>query len=156
MTPIMLQKALKEELERLFEDFFSSEKLEYGERRVAVYEQDLPLSIETEEDASKPPYIIVRLSEGEMEDWEDAEQVKVILIFCSECPEEEKTGYSDVANMIQMVKEWLLKNPQVDAYFTAEMPMKWVIQEGDTHDTYYGGMELIFSCPAVCRESEFA
>lgn len=156
MTPIMLQRTLKEELERLFEDFFSSEKLEYGEKKVAVYEQDLPLSIETEEDASKPPYIIVRLSEGEMEDWEDAEQVKVILIFCSECPEEEKTGYGDVANMIQQVKERLLKNPQVGAYFTAELPMKWVIQEGDTHDIYYGGMELTFSCPAVCRESEFA
>lgn len=156
MTPILLQRELRAELERLFADFHSSEGMQYGDKPVAVYLQDVPFFIEDEEDCSKPPYILVRLSEGEMEDWRDAEQVKVLLIFCSESLERERTGFADVANMIQCVKERLLKNPQVGAYFTAELPLKWVIQEGDTYGLYYGGMEIIFACPVILRESAFA
>ena len=156
MTPIMLQKALKEELERLFEDFFSSEKMDYSERPVTIYEQDLPVNIETMEAEGKMPYVIVRIVEGEMEQLEDTEQVKVYFIFCSQAPEWNMSGYSDVMNMIQRVKERFLKNPVVGDYFTAELPMKWVIQEDDTTDLYYVGMEMNFHCPGIRRESKFA
>lgn len=156
MTPIMLQKALKEELERLFEGFFSSEKMDYSERAVTIYEQDLPEDIETVLEEGRMPFVIVRLSEGEMEQPEDVEQVKVVFIFCSEAPELNKSGYVDVMNMIQRVKERFLKNPVVGNYFTAELPMKWVIQEDDTTELYYGGMEMNFYCPGIRRESKFA
>ena len=156
MTPIMLQKALKEELERLFEGFFSSENTDYSERAVTVFEQVLPENIETVVEEGKMPFVIVRLSEGEMEQPEDAERVKVIFIFCSQASEWNKSGYADVANMIQRVKERFLKNPVVGDYFTAELPMKWVLQEDDTTDLYYGGVEMDFACPGIRRESRFA
>lgn len=156
MTPIMLQKALKEELERLFEGFFSSENTDYSERAVTVFEQVLPENIETVAEEGKMPFVIVRLSEGEMEQPEDAERVKVIFIFCSQASEWNKSGYADVANMIQRVKERFLKNPVVGDYFTAELPMKWVLQEDDTTDLYYGGVEMDFACPGIRRESRFA
>lgn len=156
MTPIMLQKALKEELEQLFEGFFSSEKMDYSERAVKVFEQDLPEGIETVVEEGKTPFVIIRLSEGEMEQPEDAERVKVIFIFCSKAPEWNKSGYADVMNMIQRIKERFLKNPTVGNYFTAELPMKWVLQEEDTSDLYFGGLEMDFACPGIRRESEFA
>ena len=157
MTPIMLQKALKEELERLFEGFFSSENMDYSERAVTIYEQDLPVDIETMEAEGKIPYVIIRIMEGEMDQLEDTEQVKVYFIFCSKAPEWNMSGYSDVMNMIQRVKERFLKNPVVGDYFTAELPMKWLIQENETApDIYYGGMEMDFACPGIRRESKFA
>lgn len=155
MTPIILQKALKEELETLFEGFLSSPDPAFEGKQVAVFEQDIPLEMETEADEEKAPYIIVRLSEGEQAQWEDAEMVTVILIFCVKAPEWNRSGYQDVMNMIQKVKERLLKHPQVGACFTAELPLKWVVQEGDTHELYYGGVELNFACPAILRESRF-
>lgn len=156
MTPIMLQKALKEELEQLFEGFLSSEKMDHSERAVTVYEQLLPEDIATVAEEGKIPFVIVRLSEGEMEQPEDAERVKVIFIFCSQASEWNKSGYADVANMIQRVKERFLKNPVIGDYFTAELPMKWVLQEDDTTDLYYGGVEMDFACPGIRRESRFA
>lgn len=156
MTPLLLQRALRKDFIQLFEGFFSSEKMDYSEKAVTIYEQDLPLSIETNEMEGKMPYVIIRLSEGEMEQPDEAERVKVVLIFCAQAAEWNKSGYADVMNMMQRVKERFLKNPVVGSYFTAELPMKWVIQEGDTMDIYFGGMELEFACPAIRRESAFA
>lgn len=156
MTPIMLQKELKKELEELFAGFSSSEDAKFKERSVSVYEQDLPLEMETEDEEGKTPFIIVRLSEGELEQRENAEMVTVVIIFCARDTAWNRSGYQDVLNMIQKVKERLLKNPLVGKYFTAELPLKWVVQEGETHDIYYGGMELTFACPAIQRESKFA
>lgn len=156
MTPIFLQKALKEEFEVLFSDFVSSNDTNFEKRGVSVYEQDLPLEMETEDEETKTPFIIVRLSEGEQEQREDAEMVTVIIIFCARDTAWSRSGYKDVLNMMQKVKERLLKNPIVGRYYTAELPLKWVIQEGESHDIYYGGMELTFACPAIQRESAFA
>lgn len=157
MTPIMLQKALKEELKQLFEGFYSSEKMDYSERAVTIYEQDLPVNVENMEVEGKMPYVIIRLIEGETEQPEDAEQVKVYFIFCSKAPEWNMSGYSDVVNMMQRVKERFLKNSVVGDYFTAELPMKWVIQESEiAPDIYFGGIEINFACPGIRRESKFA
>ena len=156
MTPMLLQKALKEELELLFRDFYSSEDVTVERRKVSIHEQDLPLKIESEDEDAEFPYIIIRLSEGEMEQQDAAELVTVILIFSSEDANRNQHGYKDILNMIQAVKERFLKNPQLGEFFTAELPMKWVIQENETHDIYFGGMELNFACPAICRESRFA
>lgn len=156
MTPVFLQKALKEELKILFADFVSSSDMDFEKRGVSVYEQDLPLEMETEDEEEKTPFIIVRLSEGEQEQRESTEMVTVVIIFCARDTAWNRSGYQDVLNMIQKVKERLLKNPLVGKYFTAELPLKWVVQEGETHDIYYGGMELTFACPAIQRESKFA
>lgn len=156
MTPVFLQKALKEELRNLFADFVSSSDLDFEKRGVSVYEQDLPLEMETEDEEEKTPFIIVRLSEGEQEQRENAEMVTVVMIFCARDTAWNRSGYQDVMNMIQKVKERFLKNPLVGKYFTAELPLKWVIQEGETHEIYYGGIELNFSCPAIRQESAFA
>ena len=156
MTPMLLQKALKDELEQLFRDFHSSGDATVERKAVSIYEQDLPLNTENEDEDTRFPYIIIRLSEGEMEQRDAAELVTVILIFSSKDANWNQHGYKDVLNMIQTVKERFLKNPQLGAFFTAELPMKWVIQENETYDIYFGGMELNFACPAICRESRFA
>lgn len=157
MTPILLQRALKKDLEVLFTGFRSSEKMDYSEKEVTIYKQDLPVNIESMEAEGKMPYVIIRLIEGEMEQSENAEQVKVFFIFCSKAPEWNMSGYADVMNMIQKVKERFLKNPAVGDFFTAELPMKWVIQESDTApDIYFGGLEINFACPGIRRESKFA
>lgn len=157
MTPIMLQKELKKELEELFARFSSSEDAKFKERSVSVYEQSLPLKMENEEmDGEMLPYVIVRLSEGELTQWEDAELVKVILVFCTSGLDMKRDGYKDCMNMIQKVKERFLKNPQLGAYFNMELPMAWAIQEDESYPIYYGGMELTFACPAIRQESAFA
>ena len=157
MTPIMLQKELKKELEELFEGFYSSADAEFKGRSVSVYEQNLQLEMENEEmDGDKIPYIIVRLSEGELTQWDDTEQVKVILVFCTSDSDMKRDGYKDCMNMIQKVKERFLKNPQLGAYFNMELPIAWAIQEDESYPIYYGGMELNFACPTIRRESAFA
>ncbi len=157
MTPIILQKELKKELEELFAGFYSSADAEFKVRSVSVYEQNLQLEMENEEmDGDKIPYIIVRLSEGELTQWDDTEQVKVILVFCTSDSDMKRDGYKDCMNMIQKVKERFLKNPQLGAYFNMELPMAWAIQEDESYPIYYGGMELNFACPAIRRESAFA
>lgn len=155
MTPVYLRKALKEELERIFEGFRSGPEAGYSGKPVSVFEQALPLN-EAARERDFAPFIIVRLTEGRQEDWEGAESVTVFLIFCSVDEGLERHGQDDVLNMIQKVKERLMQNPQIDSFFTAELPIKWAVQDDDTYPIYYGGMELIFDCPAICRESRFA
>lgn len=155
MTPIYLRKAIKEELEQLFEGFLSSGEAGYGGKKVSIFEQALPLGHATEEEDFMP-YIIIRVMEGSVEEWSEAESVKVILIFCTTDAGMERSGHEDILNMIQKVKERLMRNPQMGAFFTAELPIKWMVQDDDTYPIYYGGMELTFDCPAIQRESRFA
>lgn len=155
MTPIYLRKAIKEELERLFEGFCSSGGAGYSGKSVSVFEQALPLGHATEEEDFMP-YIIIRLMEGELGEWGGAESVKVFLIFCTTDAGMERGGHDDILNMMQKVKERLARNPQMGAFFTAELPIKWMVQDDDTYPIYYGGMELTFDCPAIQRESRFA
>lgn len=94
--------------------------------------------------------------EGEIGEWGEAESVKVILIFCTSDADTERSGHEDIMNMMQKVKERIAGNPQIGAFFTAELPVKWVVQDDDTYPIYYGGMEFVFDCPAIQRESRFA
>lgn len=155
MTPIYLSKAIKEELERLFDGFFSSGEAGYNGKKVSIFEQALPLNHAAEEEDFMP-YIIIRIMDGEIGEWGEAESVKVILIFCTSDAGMERSGHEDIMNMMQKVKERIARNPQIGAFFTAELPVKWVVQDDDTYPIYYGGMELVFDCPAIRRESRFA
>lgn len=151
MTPIFLQRSLVEELKALFADFYSTEDISKTPPKVNVYQQDLPITLGSDEDETVP-YIIVRIDSGNIPELNEQERVEVILVFCVKATNENRQGYLDVMNMIQRVKERFFKKFSVGKYFNFDPPFEWAVQDEDTFPYFYGAVKMNFYCPGIMLE----
>lgn len=166
MTPDKLQEALVEDLLQLFdgETFASSTG---AARPLRVYPQETPPmegwdEADRQEDAPEP-YIIVRLQEGSIADPDSPQVVSVILVICLYDAGDQRQGHRDILHVIARLVERYGENrvvrPSNDltggSPFTAQYPIRWVLQEDDTRPYYFGGVSLTFEAPAIRQEVPF-
>lgn len=154
MTAFYLQEDLKNELVKIFEGF----KLKniYGEEvNINVFSQNLPFR--NSDDEEEPfPYIIVRLTEGIINNAESEQDVTTQLLIGTYDNSEDANGHKDTINIIQKIHERFFKNPVLAKKYIIQSPFKWVLQEEDTWPYYFGGIEVSWKTRSFEREDKFA
>lgn len=160
-TAKQAQKALKQELEKLFEGKkYSGQQNRKG---LTIYEQDLPIDNSDDEDAdtdaAKAPYIIVKMTAGEIISPTEPQYMDAVLIICCYDDSGNRQGYEDVAIIKEDIIEHFCAVPFFGGSYTVlldrEHRLKWAMQEDDTHPYYYGAVQLAITCPAVTTDATF-
>lgn len=148
MTPYMLLGALKAELSPVL----AQTNLLSG-KTVTVFEQIMPPRKE-DKDTSHFPFCRIELGDGR--DAADLSTQDVVLVFGVHDKDANYQGYRDVMNLIQGVREHLLKFPEIAGRFEVQKPIEWAIPtDAEAHPFYYGAMLLRFSIPRIERENQF-
>ncbi len=174
MVASFLQSELAEELKNILADLRL--KSPQGEKSsINIFEQFLPVPqpqeqkktevssellenglVEEQTDPDPFPYIIVRISDGEIKDENSAQTVSVILLIGTYEPDFDKQGYKDIMNIITKIYERFAKMPVLNGKYTIQYPILWAIQDEESYPYYYGGMSLLFETAAVRREHPYA
>ena len=161
-----MQDALAADLKELFAgQVFPSSA---GDTRpISVYVQDLPIIEGNDEgepraDEIPEPYIIVRTSEGKVQNPDSAQEISVILIICTYDANPNRQGHRAVLHIIHEILARYSRNPLVriksgsggisGGPWSFLYPAEWATQQDDTHPYYFGAMSLKFEAPAVRSE----
>lgn len=172
MTAGSLQSELAEELRKILKEFRLKD-LEGNFSRINIFEQYLPIPgpkkqdnippellenglAEEETDPEPFPYIIVRISEGEIEDADSAQMVSLILIIGVCDTDYERQGCKDILNIIAKIYERFAKMPVLNGKYTIQYPIEWALQEEESYPVYFGGMALTFETAAIRREGPYS
>lgn len=153
MTPILLQKALAEEIEKICSHIMLKNS-DGKESKLKAFMQNIPLN-KKEEDIM--PYVIVKLSDGETEpEYDPYYQIANLELLVGTHDEEyEAQGQKDVMNIINDIMERFLTNPLLDNTYIADRNIIWTLQTNDiaaTFPKYYGGMLMKFKIPKFTDE----
>lgn len=172
MIASFLQDDLIEELKRIFKDFVLINKS--GEKSaLKVYPQviaipqsknqkDLPIEqlengLADDKTEDEPfPYILVRISDGEIADESSAQTVNTILIIGVYEESHDNSGHKDVMNIIQKIYERFAKKPNLANKYTLLYPIEWTLQDEESYPYFFGGMSLKWETAKIIREDRFA
>ena len=124
-----------------------------------IFVQELPVpTYDADTDQSDVPYILVRLSGGEIDDWESnsgLEKVHVELYLGVYNDRDDRSGHVELLNMIQRIKNHFGINRYIKNFYVLS-PCKWVLDEEDRYPYYFGAVSLVFSAPRTIKEDPFA
>ena len=100
-TPQLCQDALIEMLKELFAGkLFCGQE---GRKALKIYKQDLPIpqsdDADVDTDKAEAPYIVVRMTGGQIEDDDSPQTVDFSLIVCAYDTGLDREGWQDVANI---------------------------------------------------------
>lgn len=148
MTQESLLDALTEDLRELFRHDRP------GGRPVAVYPQDLPARSgpDEAEDEAPEPYVIVRLSSGELPEAGASQKLDAVLVVCVQDPAPDRQGFRDALHIVNAVLRHYGADGVVGGRWALQYPVKWAVQEEDTHPYYFAAMALRFEGPAIFKE----
>lgn len=154
-TPQLCHDALIEMLEELFQGKkYSGQE---GRKRLRVFKQDLPIpednDIDADSDQACAPYIVVRMSNGQIKDDDAAQSVEFSLIICAYDTGKQREGYFDVANIKEDIIQRLCTRPYFGGAFTVLKPIAWAMQQDDTHPYYFGAVNLTCTAPALSQDT---
>lgn len=148
MTPFALLDALAQELEPLAE-----------EMGFQVFRQFIPPK--KRDDEPFQDYVMVSLGNGSQESEEATQQV-VVTFGAEDRPSpgrgvfpgcsEDYQGYRDVVNLIEKVKQHLLRRRVIDEKFELRLPVQWVFPEEENYPYYFGGLLLNFTLPGMTED----
>ncbi len=100
-TPQLCQDALIETLEELFVG--KKYNGQQSRKELKIFKQDLPVpedyDADVDTDAAAAPYIVVRMTGGEIKNDDGPQAVEFSLIVCAYDEGKEREGYQDVANI---------------------------------------------------------
>lgn len=151
MTPLLLQKALVEDIKNILGNMrFCSPN---GSSEINIYPQNLPLRNRKDE-KELVPYCIVRVLEGTIKE-ESKQEIKVYLIFGIYDDNKEQQGQETILNIIQKILERFSKNPVLDQNFLFSGMFHWALEDEDQYPYYFGGIEMTWIAPGYEREDEF-
>lgn len=154
MTQESLLDALAEDLAALFQRR-RLKSSSGAERPVRVYPQDLPFREgpdETEADEPPEPYILVRLPSGELPDQDAPHRLDALLVICVQDPSPDRQGYRDALHIVNTILHRYGGNGVVGGRWVLQYPIKWLLQDEDTHPYYFAAMALSFEGPAIYKE----
>jgi len=155
-TPRLCQKALAEELEALFDG--KKYNSPTGKKAVSIYQQEAPIPQGIDADAdtedAPTPFVIVRTEEGTIKDDDSPQIIEFSIILCSYDDSNARAGWQDVVNMRETIIQHLCSRPYFGDAFTVEKPIKWAMQQDDTHPYYYGVITLTCTAPALTQDTE--
>nr|DAE21219.1 MAG TPA: tail completion protein [Caudovirales sp. ctkvU4] len=139
MTTIMLIKSLVEFLAKSVENYRYEDS--QGNSK-GVYVKDAFLKRRTTSDEEFLPFIIARPLNGK--DTSREGTIKVRLIFGVR-EEDVDEGWIGLVNLMEHVKQDLLKVVFIDNRYPIEPPLEWTVQEGENYPEWYGYMDVTFT-----------
>lgn len=154
MTPLELQKALKKRIEKIVEGFllYSAKEVQ---KEIQVFEQHLPVKAKSQSrnpDSELYPCIIVYLDEGERNDVNASNQVKVFLVIGVYDDEFDNQGYRDAMNVVEKIIQDLERSPVIENRFEMKHPLKWKYDDDDNGPYHFAWIETYFEIPRSLRE----
>ncbi|CAI3570716.1 hypothetical protein [Clostridium neonatale] len=154
MTVFYLQEDLIDELKKVFKGFKLKDPYR-NESDINIFSQNLPL-INIDEEEEPFPYIIVRVTEGAINDIESEQELTTQLLVGIYDDSQEANGHKDILNIIQKIHERFFKNNILANKYVMQTPFKWVLQEEDTNPYYFGGIEVSWKTRTIEKEDKFA
>lgn len=157
MTVGNLQKELMKDIGNIFEkDLFKDSLGKYVS--LNVYAQNLP--IREDEDAPDPvPYIVVRVLDGKVKGWVEAQEVQVMLILGCFDDNISNDGHEILLELIQKIEERFLKNPILSKQFMflndEQHPFEWVLQEEESFPYFFGAISMSFRTATIRKEDKY-
>lgn len=123
-----------------------------------IYAQNLP--IREDEDAPDPvPYIVVRVLDGKVKGWVEAQEVQVMLIFGCFDDNVNNDGHEILLELIQKIEERFLKNPILSKQFMflndEQHPFEWALQEEESFPYAFGAISMSFRTPTIRKEDKY-
>lgn len=145
MTPFFLLKSLAEELREATKDYKFVAQYQ-PPKKVSVYVQNVP----TEEFENNSFYPLIAIELLGVED--DVElSVASVLITIGTYNGESSDGYKDHLNLLEMVRQYLLKHPIIGKKFSAIMPMYTGLVEKCSDDFRYSNIFLQYQIASPTR-----
>lgn len=155
-TPQLCQDAMVDMLTELF--WGKKYSGQEGRKSVKIFKQDLPIpesyDADADTDAAAAPYIMVRLTGGQIIDDDSPQKVDFSIIICAYDEGDEREGYQDVANMKEDIIQRLCTRPYFGGCFTVLKPLVWAMQADDTHPYYFGACNISCTAPALTQDNE--
>jgi hypothetical protein len=155
-TPQLCQDALIETLEELFVG--KKYNGQQSRKELKIFKQDLPVpedyDADVDTDAAAAPYIVVRMTGGEIKNDDGPQAVEFSLIMCAYDEGKEREGYQDVANIKEDIVQRLCTKPYFGGAFTVLKPIVWAMQQDDTYPYYFGACSLTCTAPAMTQDTE--
>ncbi|BBF42002.1 hypothetical protein lbkm_0684 [Lachnospiraceae bacterium KM106-2] len=154
MTPLQLQDDIAKEIQNLTKDMVFKDP-KGKDATLKGFKQELPKILDTsgeEEDEYYPfPFAVVKLLQGDTEDYEQVNTAIVIGIYDDST---EHQGHMAVMNVIQKFKERFMKNPLLTS-FTSNNDFKWQLNDEDKFPYYFGAIYVSWTLPTIRREDKF-
>lgn len=129
-----------------------------GRKALKIYKQDLPIpqsdDADVDTDKAEAPYIVVRMTGGQIEDDDSPQTVDFSLIVCAYDTGLDREGWQDVANIKEDIIQRVCKAPYFGGAFTVLKPITWALQEDDTHPYYFGACTLTCTAPAMTQDEQ--
>ena len=153
MTPLDFQSKLKKRVEEVVRGW----KLKGSngqERHIQVFEQHLPNKEKSQSRNSQSdfyPCVLVYLDEGSS-NAETVNEIKVYIVAGVYDDNSDNQGYRDAMNIIQKLKEDLIRKPMIDGKFELKLPVKWKYDGEDNGAFHYALIEAEFIAPDSMRE----
>mgnify|MGYP001521688596 CR=1 FL=1 len=129
-----------------------------GRKPLAIFKQDLPIpeenDVDADTDVAHAPYIVVRMTGGEIADDKSPQTVEFSLIICAYDTGIERAGFQDVANIKEDIVQRACTAPYFGGAFTILKPIAWALQQDDTAPYYYGAVTMNCTAPAMTQDTE--
>lgn len=175
-TPLLFQKALAREVERIAEDMLFQVPRKEGKSaktaRIRAYCQNLPIqraeilddnlerdSIDYIEKEEAPvfhcPWAVIKIDGGTMEKTGNKQAVRTAVCFGIFNDSEENKGHEEILNLIQRIYERFAKEPILDQQYVCQGEIEWAMQEEDTHPYFFGAMSMTFEFTGIGRENPY-
>jgi len=152
VTPTLLQDHLVEVVKTVI----GSMKLNNSKNEnsiINVYPQYLP-SKKGQNDRAHFPYVLVRIIDGEDSTEELPSLCKIVFIIGIHDDDTNFQGYKDVMNIIEKIRQHLLKKIVFDNKYSLEGQVKWAVNEEDVYPLYFGGIETTWNIGKVMMVDE--
>ncbi|MFH5187112.1 hypothetical protein ACHHV8_33520 [Paenibacillus sp. TAB 01] len=146
MTAVLLQRALCDKLRHITEHFMLNVP-KSGVCAPHVHAGYLPQQQSGSENVSDFPYIIVRILDGQDQD-ESIVRIKLLFGIFSR----DDNGFVDVLNLMEKVRQSLLKDRVVDNRYRLELPYKWKLFEDQPYPEWIGEADTTWMIPTILEE----
>lgn len=153
-TPKMAQTAMAETVRLVFKDKkFNSPT---GPKSLNVFEQDLTVPEDSDEDVDTElavmPYVIVRLSGGEVKDEHSTQTVEMTLIVGAYDNSGKRSGWGEVLNILEDLMKYFCSVRSIGENSHILLPIEWAMQEDDSQPYYFGALRITVTVPAYTTE----
>ncbi len=147
MTPLILQDAIKADLETLF--MHRRFRAPSGDPTpIHVFRQHVP-KLQSENDEDPYPYIIVRLDSGGSDAMAAPHKVAVLLLIGVYYDFTDNTGDDVVLEIIETIQHHYAESPGLNGMFRCVPPFAWTLQDEESFPYFFGGINLTWEIPAI-------
>lgn len=149
MTARDLQQAIIQDLKELFKNRRYKDS-DGNDASMNVFEHGVPQRLS--DDAPEAfPYIIVRLTGGNIEKQTDPHKVSVMLLVGVYDDDPHHKGCSTVVEILELIQSHYEGTPLLVGQFVFQDPFIWVTQDELSYPYYFGAANTTWSAPAPRR-----